>query len=405
MILLDDKLIEENLVITKNIIETEMGLTSHFCFHSTSNNAILRIKKDDKVIGEVTKGTYFTSYNLADIELCKTDSKGNWEFTVYLLSSKEEADIKVTFDTNKMNTNVYYGDLHSHSICSGDAINTFDEIENRVIQLGNDFHAITDHNSYAMNFQYKNKKSTIEFIYGVEMTTRFGHYNFLGREVPVDKCSVKSEDDLISKIVQHRANEGYVTFNHPFSPKSRICTLPIIDKYCDFVEIWNGPWAIHNKIALKWWHKKLMEGIYLPICGGSDTHNIKDSRNYGNPVNCVIAPYNEQSLILNSIKNGHSYLLRAIKIIEIEFEDVIFGDTTNKDILAIQFKAEKNYNIHVITDKTEKIYSISDIPKIFEMRNTKFIRFEAYDDDECVFISNPIFSIKFKEDRLGVKNE
>ncbi len=292
---------------------------------------------------------------------------------------------------------VYYGDLHSHSIYSSDAVNTLEEIENRVLEIGNDFHAVTDHNSFEMNFQLKNKKSEIEFIYGVEMTNLFGHYNFLGREIPVEGFEVECEEKFIEKILLHKENGGYVTFNHPFSPKSCLCMLPITKEYCDFVEIWNGTWATHNKIALKWWHNQLLEDVYFPITGGSDTHDIKEKiKNYGNPTNCVIAPSKEQQVLLSQIKKGHSYILGAPRIIDIEFEDVIFGETIDLEGFKIKFSSEKDYNVHVITNLDKKVYSINDMPSEFEMKNYTFIRFEAYDDvNNCVLITNPIFSKGF----------
>ncbi len=395
MKIINTELMNENLVCMKNFTVAETGLMSCFCFNCNTDKAILRIKKDGVIIGEVVSGEYNTSYTAASKELIKTDSMGEWEFIVYLLEGGLETQVEVELKHEKLPNKIYYGDLHSHSICSGDAVNTLEEIEDKVLEIGNDFHAVTDHNSYAMNFQFKNKKSETEFIYGVEMTNAFGHYNFLGREIPVETCLLKTEQELIDKILAHKENGGYVTFNHPFSPKSRICILPIIKEYCDFVEIWNGPWATHNKIALKWWHKQLLENKYFPITGGSDTHNINDERYYGNPVNCVIAPYNEQQVLLSQIKKGHSYLLGTPKIIEIEFNDVIFGDTLEKDKFTIKFKAEKDYKVNVITNLDNKEYSINDMPSEFEMKNYTFIRFEAYEGEECVFVSNPIFSTRF----------
>lgn len=398
MKIIEAKLKKDDLIINKDIIVTEIGTISHFCFNSSSENGVLRIKKDGKIIGEVTKGEYFTSYISSNGGLCKTNSNGHWEFTVFLLRA-EEVDVEVTFTTELMKNKIYCGDLHSHSICSSDAVNTFKEIEEKVICIGNDFHAITDHNTYAMNFQYKNKTSNVEFIFGAELSNSSGHFNFLGKETPVDNCYIETDEDLINKMITHKKNGGYVTFNHPFSAKSKICLLPIKHEYCDFIEIWNGPWATHNKIALKWWHRQLQQNVYYPISGGSDTHNIKENRNYGNPVNCVLAPYNEQSVILSQIKKGHSYLLGLPKIIEIEFDDVIFGDKTNNNFVRIEFKAKKDYSVHVISNIDENTYSIYDMPKVFDMKNISFIRFEAYDGEECVFISNPIFSEKFNVSR------
>ncbi len=395
MEIINTKLMYENLVTRKIIEETKMGLIYHFCFNCSSKKAILRIKKDGKIIGEVKSGEYFTSYISKSKELIKTDSKGQWEFIVYLLEAHKGVDVVLTISKERLPNNVYYGDLHSHSICSSDAVNTFEEIENKVVSIGNDFHAITDHNSYAMNFQFSSKKSNVEFIYGVEMTNRFGHYNFLGKEMPFESCNVNDEIEFINKLLFHKKNGGYVTFNHPFSPKSRVCILPITHTYCDFLEVWNGPWATHNKIALKWWHKKLLDNVFFPICGGSDTHNIADERNYGNPTNCIIAPYNEQGVLLSQLKKGHCYLISTPKIIEVIFENIIFGDVTEKEIIKLTFKSKKDYKIKVITNLDNKVYFINNIPSEFEMKGYTFIRFEGYDEDECVFISNPIFSNKF----------
>lgn len=395
MKIIDTKLMCNNLSTVKRITEEKAGYTLYFSFKCNSNKAILRIKKDNEIIGEVLSGEYSTDFYSSSKELLKTDSKGQWEFVVYLLESLDETKVEVEILDNQLPNYIFYGDLHSHSICSDDAVNTFEEIENKVLSIGNNFHAITDHNSYSMNFQYKNKKSNIEFIYGIEMTNDYGHYNFLGKEIPVDTCTIYNEENLIDKILSHKKNGGYVTFNHPFSPKSRICTLPIIKEYCDFVEIWNGPWATHNKIALKWWHKQLLENIYFPICGGSDTHNILDYKNYGNPVNCIIAPINIQNILLSQLKNGHSYLLSSPKIIEIEFYDVIFGDTIDKNLFKLKFNSNKNFKINIVSNLDNKEYFINDLPEVFDMKNYSFLRFEAYDEDECIFISNPIFSKKF----------
>ncbi len=396
MKIISTKLWHNNMVFQYKINKTEMGLMSHFRFNCLSNNVMLRIQKDGNLIGCVHGGNYFTAFTSSSPLLKNTDSKGLWEFTVFLLKAEGETLVDVEFIQEKMVDKVFYGDLHSHSICSTDAVNTFEEIEKEVVRQGNDFHAVTDHNSYAMNLQYGNKTSNVEFIYGVEMTNGFGHYNFLGKEIPVDECLVKGEEDFIEKILNHKKNGGYVTFNHPFSPKSRVCKLPITKEYCDFVEIWNGPWAIHNKIALKWWNNKLIEKIYFPICGGSDTHNLKDERYYGNPTNCIIAPFNEQQILLRQLKKGHSYILGKQNIIDVEFQDTIFGDTIEKSSFEIKFTAKENYNLHIISNNHTIVKSINDVSGKFSMEDQLFIRFEAYDkNNNCVFISNPIFSPSF----------
>ncbi len=395
MKIIDTTLSHNRMVFQKIISKTEMGQLSHFRFSSISDNVMLRVKRNDKEVCCVKNGSYYTSFLDASENVEKVDSAGEWELTIFLLKAEKETQVTVEFYNESLVNKTFYGDLHSHSICSTDAVNTFAEIEEAVLKVGNDFHAVTDHNSYAMNYQYSNKQSDIEFIYGVEMTNSYGHYNFLGIEKPVDECAVSSEEEFIEKILEHRKNGGYVTFNHPFSPKSRICKLPIVKEYCDFVEIWNGPFAIHNKIALKWWHKNLINKIYFPICGGSDTHNLKDDRYYGNPTNCIIAPFKERKMLLSQLKKGHNYLLAHPKIIDIKFYDLIFGDTTDKEFIKIRFESEKEYDLHVVSDIDRIVYNIKEAPEEFCIKDKMFIRFEAYEGDECVFVSNPIFTELF----------
>lgn len=393
---IDFKLSRDNMIYKEYFHKVEIGLRSNFYFNCDCESVELRIIRNKKIIGTVKQGEYFTSYTDSSKEIEKAKSEGEWEFIFYLLKDHEPVYVNFTFEQKEIKNKIYRGDLHSHSICSEDAVNTFKEIENEVLRLGNDFHAVTDHNSFVMNLQYLSKTSNVEFIYGVEMTNRYGHYNFLGVEIPVDTCQVETEDKLLEKIIKHKANGGYVTFNHPFSPKSRICRLPINKKYCDFIEIWNGPWEIHNIVALKWWHKQLLNNVYYPICGGSDTHDLKDSRYYGNPTNCILAPYNEQKVLLTQLKKGHSYILSEKERVNIETENVIFGDILD-NICNISFNlkfASKNAKdkLHVITEKDKKVYFLNEAPTSYTIDDNKFIRFEAYDEyGNCIFISNPIF--------------
>ncbi len=396
MKIINSKISYDNMVITKKITKKEIGLMSYVYFVCDYDYVYLRIKKDGRLIGNIQAGDYCISNIFSTQPLNQSDSAGEWEFAVYSLKSTKQLSVEVFFEQEKIENKIFYGDLHSHSICSIDAVNTFSEIEEEVLNYKNDFHAITDHNSYAMNLQYYKKKSGIEFIYGIEMTTKYGHYNFLGKEIPVENCTVNSEKDIIDKILFHKKSGGYVTFNHPFSPKSRICKLPITKEYCDFLEIWNGAWAVHNIIALKWWHKKLLQHIYFPICGGSDTHNIKSDRNYETPINCIIAPSKNQNILLSKLKKGNSFILSKKHIIDIKFYDVIFGDIVDDESFKIQFSSEKEIVLNVIYDNKEETYPINDAPEEYSVKGKNFIRFEAYYKNECIFISNPIFNKSFK---------
>lgn len=381
------------MVYVKKICVSEDGLVSYFGFDCSSESVALRIVHNGKIIGTIKKGEYFTSYIDSSKELEKVKSNGEWEFVFYLLEYCKSIDVNFSFEQRKIDNKVYCGDLHSHSICSPDATNTFIEIENEVLRLKNDFHTITDHNSFAMNLQYLNKTSQVEFIYGVEMTNRYGHYNFLGVEIPVDTCVINTEEELIEKIVTHRNNGGYVTYNHPFSPKSRICRLPFDKSYCDFVEIWNGPWDTHNIIALRWWHKQLVKNIYYPICGGSDTHTLNEAKVYNNPTNCIFAPYKEQQILLSQLKKGHSYILSEKGRVDIKTDKVIFGDSVSNTNFYLEFSSKNEMDkLYIITENSQEIYLLNEAPTNYKINNNKFIRFEGYDESgNCILISNPIF--------------
>lgn len=70
----------------------------------------------------------------------------------------------------------------------------------------------------------------------------------------------------------HRAIAGgaFVSINHP-KPFGPSWDYPGVMGY-HAVEVWNGPWAGRNAVALAYWETLLRQGKRIVAVGGSDTH-------------------------------------------------------------------------------------------------------------------------------------
>jgi len=105
----------------------------------------------------------------------------------------------------------------------------------------------------------------------VEVTTYGGHWNAWGgagwydfRE-PTAQATQRAMD-------QARADGAFVSVNHP-KPLGPDREFPGVTGF-DGLEIWNGPWADMNRVALDRWDALPRAGSRVVAVGGSDTHSL-----------------------------------------------------------------------------------------------------------------------------------
>ena len=161
-------------------------------------------------------------------------------------------------------------DCHLHTVLSGDAVTTIDELAERVEQERLDVVFITDHNVTAAAVQAAERGIGARVIVGEEIRTTDGDVIglFLTDRIPY----VLPLAEAIAKI---RERGGLVYLPHPFDPGRSTIKPAISERLCsegiaDIVEVFNAKIEDqeHNRQAA------LLAARYdLPGGAGSDAHD------------------------------------------------------------------------------------------------------------------------------------
>ena len=166
------------------------------------------------------------------------------------------------------------GDLHCHTRYSdGDSWPA--EMLHAAAEAGLEFLGVTDHNNVAHHAEYGPGGGVWPIVVpGVEVTTYGGHWNAWG----TDRWWEFREPDgpaVEASMAAARAAGAIVSVNHPkpFGPAWEYQSV----SPAHAVEVWNGPWAGLNAVALEFWDGRLRAGERLTAVGGSDTHSLRSA--------------------------------------------------------------------------------------------------------------------------------
>ncbi len=107
---------------------------------------------------------------------------------------------------------------------------------------------------------------------------------------------------------------AFVSINHPkpFGPAWEYDDI----RSMHAVEVWNGPWAGLNAVALSFWEARLRAGQRLVAVGGSDTHILRSrdreprhADQLGTPTTWVQAgPGGDAAAILEAMRAGRTFV-------------------------------------------------------------------------------------------------
>lgn len=226
----------------------------------------------------------------------------------------------------------YRGDLHMHTANSdGQCPNqtgqkvpcpvffTVQAAANR----GLDFIAITDHNAtsqYEAMRELQPYFDKVLLIPGREITTFYGHMNFLGTASYIDfRVGTNSVPNVNTFLRRARQMGALVSINHPDSPSGEQCMgcgwTPAwrVDMHLlTAVEAVNGGSETHGESELPFWNQQLDRGNRLTGIGGSDNHNAftppSEPSSVGNPTTVVYAANLSVPAILDGIRAGHVFI-------------------------------------------------------------------------------------------------
>lgn len=178
----------------------------------------------------------------------------------------------------------FAGDVHVHSVESGDARPLLTEIGTFARGRGLDFVVISDHNVHtALDFfaAAQAEHPELLFVPGVEFTTYAGHANGIGATSWVD-FRVGDTTSIDAAAESFHAQEALFAVNHPVLELGPLCIgcawqHDLDPGQIDAVELTNGgglrPFgATFIDEAMAYWDGLCAQGFHVAPIGGSDDH-------------------------------------------------------------------------------------------------------------------------------------
>jgi MYXO-CTERM domain-containing protein len=219
----------------------------------------------------------------------------------------------------------YKGDFHVHSIQSGDAAATFDQISTLAKSRGLDFVNVSDHNTTSQHdLLAAIQASTTDFLFlrGAEITTYSGHGNAVGLHDYVDH-RLGYAGRTMQNIVDDVAAQGALFIvNHPKLDLGNVC-IGCDWKHLDDtpwdkvagIEVITGNWEIGIQAfvprVLAMWDDLLNQGYKIAAIGGSDDHTAGMSHGQtdsqiGSPTTLVLSDGLSEAAIMDAIRAGRT---------------------------------------------------------------------------------------------------
>ena len=210
----------------------------------------------------------------------------------------------------------YRGDLHSHTVHSDGQITVQDRVRGAV-DRGQDFLAITDHNTVSHFREIDTWPEVITPIRGIEVTTFHGHLNAFGAGELIDWRDA-ARGSGAARIVEQAHDQGaLISINHPSGFGDPWCggchwDFALVDfATIDAIEVWNGRWTIpesDNNGALAFWTDLLDAGFRPTAVSGTDSHSAEEDEYIALPLNYVYADDRSEGAILDGIRRGRVVL-------------------------------------------------------------------------------------------------
>lgn len=211
----------------------------------------------------------------------------------------------------------YAGDLHVHSIESGDARPPIDEIAVFARGRGLDFVELSDHNTTSpLDFivDAQARHPALLLVPGVEFTTYHGHANGVGATRFVDH-KLGLDGATIEGALQAFEDQGALfSLNHPTLDLGDLCLgcaweHEVPSERLRAIElVTSGTSGLFTRANLDLWDRLSMHGARIAAVGGSDDHGAgKDLGTFGTPIGSpttmIFADGLSVSALLDGIRN------------------------------------------------------------------------------------------------------
>lgn len=274
--------------------------------------------------GPINPGTWKVLVGKAKI----VDTAGRYQVDVFLrtsptLAAQPERRPYADVAPLKAEARWYAGDLHVHSVQSGDAHATIDEIAVLAQSRGLQWVELSDHNTTAQLDYiggYQDKYPNLLIMPGVEFTTYHGHANGIGATSFVDH-TIGFNGVTIENVADSFLAQGAVfSPNHPLLDLPGLCigcawsyNLPPTTTHSFEIATggWNKAGQIFGPSVIAAWDALLDTGAHIAPVGGSDDHTAGENEGQlgspiGDPTTLVHAANLSTPAILQAIRDGHT---------------------------------------------------------------------------------------------------
>lgn len=320
---------------------------------------------------------------------------GKWDVVLGIVKAGENCKVDLTVRVVAKAPRWFVGELHSHTEHSDGGVTVLDAIQRaRAARL--DFVALTDHNTTSQNF-IRPDDPNILVMPAMELTSYYGHTNFLGVARPVGDWRCRSPLDVVDKMAEARANGATIVINHPFQNSAGGRWQSGYDVAFDALEIWNGNWAEHNRQALAFWQERLVAGHRTPATAGSDFH-LKNRRRHGRPANRLFADGRSIADMLAAVRVGRN-------VVSFAPEDTTAEPIAGAPMFGSGAAAGSPWAVHfdglTIGDSIRTVTEEGVVASLeaetgsrtIEGRlDGRFVRFEVWHGDEPRLFTNPVYA-------------
>jgi MYXO-CTERM domain-containing protein len=207
----------------------------------------------------------------------------------------------------------YAGDFHVHSVQSGDAQATFDQIVELSQSIGLDFVMLSDHNTNAqLDFyaDFHQKHPDFLLLPGVEYTTYWGHANGIGATEWVSDRTELPDNSIVQAAQKFHDQGALFSINHPALDIGDACigcawAQDLPPEQIDAVEIATGFIGLVTTDAISYWDQLSLAGRHSAALGGSDDHTAGiDEGPTGRPIGIPTTMVYASELSLKGIQDG-----------------------------------------------------------------------------------------------------
>ncbi len=221
------------------------------------------------------------------------------------------------------NARWYAGDTHVHSLESGDARPSLDEIATFARSRGLDFVALSDHNTashYDFINQAQARNPTVLLVPSVEFTTYAGHLNGFGASEFVPFWLGRDGVSMTNALRAFDAQGAIATINHPTLDLGSFCIgcawqQPSSPSLVHAIEVGVGGWdetgSLFDESAIALWEALADKGFHLAAVGGSDDHRAGQALNQtqsalGSPTTMLYASELSVAGLTRALREGRT---------------------------------------------------------------------------------------------------